>query len=122
MRLKGGLPCQGKPDSQGGEFPSGQQSQPMNFEERVTRYGPHRGGMVGCWTGIRRGDVVALDAKCKTKAEKALLKAYLPDALFFRHHMDWFVLGIAGGLTILLIPLLLEHKFTTVQVLSTVWR
>jgi hypothetical protein len=117
MRLRGGLPSCGESD------PNAQANlQSNNLEERVTKYGPHRGGMIGCWTGIRRGDVVALDAKCKTKAEKALLSAYLPDALFFRHHRDWFFTGMACGFALMCVPLLMEHKYTAIQLLRFVWR
>lgn len=42
------------------------------------------------------------------RGERALLAAYLPDALSFRHHFDWWMLGLVSGLACAALPAYLE--------------
>lgn len=119
LRLRGGIPSVAGGWSEGhecrGEHDVAQVSQEEADGEEGTgghmqRYGPSMGGMVGCWTGLRRGDVVALDATFRNQGEETLLRAYLPDALFFRHHFHWFLLGVVGGFSMLFLPMILQER------------
>lgn len=45
-------------------------------------------------------DLIALDAPAYSDAERALLRAYLPDTLGFSHsrlHFFWWLIGLMGG-------------------------